>query len=490
MLWDFQLKNCIPTSKNLLMSNLMIFFPVIFLILTLTSNIFLFENPMNGANQIALLVSSLIAYLIAKKNKISTHDIFNGVRMSIYSAISPILILLIIGGLTSSWIISGIVPAMVYYGIEIINPKFFLITSCLICSLVSLCTGSSWTTAATIGVALVGIGNLIGINPGITAGSIISGAYFGDKMSPLSETTNLAPSVSGSNLIEHIKYMSITTIPSIVITLLIFFVIGLNSKSLELSNSEIFSFTNAIENKFYLGIELFILPLIIAIMIFKKIPAKTTLSIGILGGLIFAIIFQKQLIFEMMDLKNKNILTILVESVISGTEIKTENDSVNDLLTKSGVIGMSWIVFLVISAMVFGGVMHSGGFLKKMTKFLLSKKPTNFEIVRTNCATCLFFNITACDQYLAIVVPGRMFKEIYEENNLHNTNLSRTIEDSGTVTSVLVPWNSCAAYHSEMLAINTINYLPFCFFNLLSPMMTLLFSYYKIKIKKIIDENQ
>ena len=192
----------------------------------------------------------------------------------------------------------------------------------------------------------------------------------------------------------------------------------------------------------------------------------------------------------MMDLKNKNILTILVESVISGTEIKTENNSVNDLLTKSGVIGMSWIVFLVISAMVFGGVMHSGGFLKKITKVLLSKKPTNFEIVRTNCATCLFFNITACDQYLAIVVPGRMFKEIYEENNLDNTNLSRTIEDSGTVTSVLVPWNSCAAYHSEMLAVNTINYLPFCFFNLLSPMMTLLFSYYKIKIKKIIDENQ
>ncbi len=463
------------------------FLPIIILIILLFFNLLVFENTMAGPNQFALLIATLLGGIISYQKNKNINILITGIIDSIKSATNAIFILLIIGGLTSIWILSGFVPAMIYYGVELMNPQFFLITTCLICSIVSISTGSSWTTAATIGIALIGIGNVLGINEGLVAGAIISGAYFGDKMSPLSETTNLAPSVSGTNLIDHIKYMTHTTLPSILITLIIFFVTGLFSTQKNIELGEIDVLMKSIESYFYIGTELFILPFIIIILVYKKFSAIKTLLIGVLTGIVFAYIFQKGLIDDINTYTNKSGLETIINTIFFGTDIRTNSESINNLLMKDGVAGMLWIVLLVITSMAFGGVMHAGGFLNRITSLLIPKKPTHAQLVSSTTGSCLFFNITTCDQYMAIVIPGRMFKEVYKDNMLDATNLSRTIEDSGTVTSVLVPWNSCAAYHSEMLAVNTMAYLPFCFFNIISPFMTLIFAYINIKIRKLND---
>ena len=466
------------------MNIVLTFVPITILITLLCVNIFLFENSMSGPNQLSLLLASFIGAYIANKHGVQTHTLLEGIKDSIKSSVNAMIILLIIGGLTSTWILSGVVPAMIYYGMEVINPDFFLVTTCIICAIVSISTGSSWTTAATIGIALMGIGEILGINQGLIAGAIISGAYFGDKMSPLSETTNLAPSVSGSNLIDHIKYMTYTTIPSITITLLIFFVIGLLSSNNNSSFEETNLLLNTIESHFYVGLELFILPLVIAILIYYKSSAIKTLSIGLLSGLLFAYLFQYELVNQINTYTNKTTIETMIRTIFYGTDIRTNNELLNDLLIKDGMKGMFWIVILVITSMTFGGIMYKGGFLQRITDLLLPKSSTNTDLIKSTSASCVFFNITTCDQYMAIVIPGRMFKEIYKKHELHSVNLSRTIEDSGTVTSVLVPWNSCAAYHAEILAINPLMYMPFCFFNIISPFMTLLFAYGNIQIKK------
>ncbi len=466
------------------------FLPITILITLLFLNIFLFENSMSGPNQISLLLASFIAAYIANKKEIRIHTLLVGVKESIASSMNAMIILLIIGGLTSTWILSGVVPAMIYYGMELINPDFFLFTTCVICAIVSLSTGSSWTTAATIGIALMGIGEILGINKGLIAGSIISGAYFGDKMSPLSETTNLAPSVSGSNLIDHIKYMTHTTIPTMIITLILFFFISITSSRQTSSFEETNLLLKTIDSHFYIGLELFILPLIIAILIYYRFSAIKTLSIGLLSGLLFAYLFQHDLINQINIYTSNTTIETMIQTVFYGTDIRTDNELLNDLLIKEGVKGMFWIIMLVITSMTFGGIMYKGGFLKQITGLLLPKSPTSTDLIQSTSASCIFFNITTCDQYMAIVIPGRMFKEIYKDNDLHPVNLSRTIEDSGTVTSVLIPWNSCAAYHSEMLAVSPLMYLPFCFFNIISPFMTLLFAYLNIRIKKIKNDQK
>tara|TARA_B100001142_G_scaffold155359_1_gene155857 strand:+ start:21791 stop:23245 length:1455 start_codon:yes stop_codon:yes gene_type:complete len=472
--------------------NFIILSPIITLVLILCCNMMFFENPIKGPNQIALITAALIGSIIAHKKKVSLKDLTTGIYDSIKSSLNAIVILLIIGGLTSSWILSGIVPAMIYYGIELINPQFFLLTSCIICAIVSLATGSSWTTAATVGVALIGIGNLLSINIGLVAGAIISGAYFGDKMSPLSETTNLAPSVSGSDLISHIRYMTYTTIPSIIITLLLFFFIGLKTESTLVSLDEIDIFLSAIDNNFFIGFELFLIPALIIVLIYKKVSAIKTLLVGLITGAIFAYIFQMELITQIIinsnndwTATNTSIIETIIKNIFLGTEIDLYNTEINKLLEKGGVFGMLWIVLLVLSAMVFGGVMYAGGFLKAITNQLISRSSSNIKLIGSTAGSCMFFNITTCDQYLAIVVPGRMFKEIYKDHKLDPCNLSRTIEDSGTVTSVLIPWNTCAIYHTATLGVNPLLYVPFCFFNIISPFMTLFFSYMEIKVKKL-----
>ena len=378
-------------------------------------------------------------------------------------------------------------PAFIYYGIQILNAKIFLFAACVICIVVSMATGSSWTTSATIGIALIGIGRALDISDGLVAGAILSGAYFGDKMSPLSDTTNLAPAMAGSDLISHIKYLSLTTVPSIIISLVIFIVLGFNiSDSIGLNNAEIIS--SAIKEKFYISPVLFIVPLIVIILIYNKIKAVPALFVGVILGSVFALIFQSGLVVDVSNsetISSKALFSGTMISLYGSISINTSNPLVTDLLSSSGMFGMLDTIWLVICAMIFGGVMEKAGFLKQITSIILNKIKSSGSLISSTAGTCIFFNLTASDQYLSIVVPGKMYSSIYKEKGLAPENLSRTLEDGGTVTSVLVPWNTCGAYHASVLNVATFTYLPFCFFNLISPIMTILFAYLKIKIKRI-----
>ena len=374
---------------------------------------------------------------------------------------------------------------MIYYGLKILNPEIFLLASCIICAIVSIASGSSWSTIATIGIALLGIGKSMGFSEGIIAGSIISGAYFGDKMSPLSDTTNLAAAVAETELFTHIKYMMYTTIPSFIITLIIFLFIGLNI-SVE-SSENINALLSTIENTFNINIYLFIVPIIVIVLIIKKTPAIPALLAGTLLALVCAFIFQPQIILEvskMNDLSFKSYYLAAINSMGSDISISSNNMLINDLLSTSGMKGMMNTIWLVVCAMSFGGTMEAGGLLNRISSPIIKYANSTGSLIATTSSTCIFFNLTTSDQYLSIVVPGRMFTESFKEKGLASENLSRTIEDSGTVTSVLIPWNTCGAAQSAVLGVATIAYLPFCFFNLISPLMTIMYGYLNLRIKK------
>lgn len=462
--------------------------PIIFLVILLSINVSIFgDDSLSGSIQIVLILSSAVASIIAFNLGFSWLDIQKGIIKSINSSLPSILILFLVGSLAGSWLLSGVVPAFIYYGIQILNAKIFLFAACVICIVVSMATGSSWTTSATIGIALIGIGRALDISDGLVAGAILSGAYFGDKMSPLSDTTNLAPAMAGSDLISHIKYLSLTTVPSIIISLVIFIVLGFNiSDSIGLNNAEIIS--SAIKEKFYISPVLFIVPLTVIILIYNKIKAVPALFVGVILGSVFALIFQSGLVVDVSNsetLSSKALFSGTMISLYGSISINTSNPLVTDLLSSSGMFGMLDTIWLVICAMIFGGVMEKAGFLKKITSIILNKIKSSGSLISSTAGTCIFFNLTASDQYLSIVVPGKMYSSIYKEKGLAPENLSRTLEDGGTVTSVLVPWNTCGAYHASVLNVATLTYLPFCFFNLISPIMTILFAYLKIKIKRI-----
>ncbi len=463
-------------------------FPIIFLIILLSINVSIFgDDSLSGSIQVVLILSSAVASIIAFKLGYTWLDIQKGIIKSINSSLPSILILFLVGSLAGSWLLSGVVPAFIYYGIQILNAKIFLFAACAICIVVSMATGSSWTTSATIGIALIGIGRALDISDGLVAGAILSGAYFGDKMSPLSDTTNLAPAMAGSDLISHIKYLSLTTVPSIIISLVIFIVLGFNiSDSIGLNNAEVISST--IKEKFYISPVLFIVPLTVIILIYKKIKAVPALFVGVILGSVFALIFQSGLVLDVSNSETNTWKALFSGTMISlygSISINTSNPLVTDLLSSSGMFGMLDTIWLVICAMIFGGVMEKAGFLKQITSIILNKIKSSGSLISSTAGTCIFFNLTASDQYLSIVVPGKMYSSIYKEKGLAPENLSRTLEDGGTVTSVLVPWNTCGAYHASVLNVATLTYLPFCFFNLISPIMTILFVYLKIKIKRI-----
>ena len=374
---------------------------------------------------------------------------------------------------------------MIYYGLQILNPDFFLLASCIICAIVSLASGSSWSTIATIGIALIGIGQVLGISEGLIAGSIISGAYFGDKMSPLSDTTNLAAAMASSDLFSHIKYMMYTTIPSFVITLIIFFFIGLSIETTTTQN--INELLISLNSKFNINIFLFLVPILVVALIIKKTPAIPALMAGVVLGALFAIIFQPQIIKEISqtDILNiKSYYKVIIDSIASDIQINTENKLMNNLLNSGGMKGMLSTIWLVICAMSFGGAMQETGLLKRISEPVIQYAKTTGSLIATTSGTCIFFNLTTADQYLSIVVPGKMFEDSFKNKGLAPENLSRTLEDSGTVTSVLIPWNTCGAAQSAVLGVATLTYLPFCFFNLISPLMTMTYGYLKIKIKK------
>jgi Na+:H+ antiporter, NhaC family len=467
------------------------FIPIIFLVVALFINVRIFgDASLDGSNQIILIVSAGIAALVALKLGQKWKEIQEGMVKSISSAMSSIIILLLIGALAGTWLLSGIVPAMIYYGLQILNPTIFLFAACIICSIVSIATGSSWTTAATVGIALIGIGQALGINEGMIAGAVLSGAYFGDKMSPLSDTTNLAPAMAGTDLFTHIKYMTITTIPSISIALVLFLIIGfVNGGSGDVTDTA--PIMEAISSKFHISGWLFLVPITVVAMIVKKMPAIPAILIGALLGGVFALIFQSEVVKSVatFDVTGWQLTFVgLMQSLYGDISIVTGNATVDDLLTAGGMSGMLSTVWLILSAMMFGGVMESSGLLKRIAEAVISKVKSTGSLVASTAGTAIFFNATASDQYMAIVVPGRMYADIYKEKGLAPENLSRTLEDSGTVTSVLVPWNTCGAYHAGVLGVATGAYLPYAFFNLISPVMTVAFAYLNIKIKKLGDK--
>ncbi|UZD24294.1 Na+/H+ antiporter NhaC [Algoriphagus halophytocola] len=458
--------------------------PLIFLIVLLVLNIQVFgTDGLAGSNQIVLILSSMVAALVAIfRLGYNWQTLQDGMIKSISAAMSSILILFLIGALAGTWLLSGIVPAMIYYGLQILSPGIFLVAACIVSAIVSVSTGSSWTTVATVGVALLGIGKALGFEEGIIAGAIISGAYFGDKMSPLSDTTNLAPAMAGTDLFTHIRYMARTTVPSIVITLIIFIVIGMNYESNGTVN-EVQAISAVILEKFNVTGWLFIVPVLVIVMIVRKVPAIPALLTGALLGGVFAVIFQPDIIriiaAEEASFAYQSFKAVMM-SLYGEISIATSNDVVNELLITSGMGGMMNTIWLIIAAMVFGGIMEESSMLRVLAEAVIARVHRVGSLIASTVATCVFFNITTSDQYLAILVPGRMYADVYKKRGLKPENLSRTLEDSGTVTSVLVPWNTCGATQASVLGVATLVYAPYCFFNIISPFMTILYGYFKI----------
>ena len=458
--------------------------PIIILVTLLYINVSIFgDDSLDGSNQLILLTGAAIAFGFGIKNKIKAEEIFKTVSENLKSISIPIIILLLVGGLSGSWLVSGIIPSMIYYGLKLINASFFLPTCVIISAIVALATGSSWSTSATIGIGLIGIGKALGFDLGLVAGAVISGAYFGDKMSPLSDTTNLAAAVSGSNLFEHIKYMTITTVPTIIITLIFFTFYNI----FNLPNQTIENMQNieSIKDYFYISPILFIVPLIVILLIVKKINPVISLFIGIMTAALLFLIFQNDLILSFSKETGQNTYQIVINSIVSETNIKTETGFLNELFYSGGMKGMLNTIWLTISAMIFGGVMESIGALKRISVYLLNKAKSTIGLFSSTIISCLTVNVSASDQYLAIVIPGKMFSQAYKDRKLSSLNLSRTIEDSGTVTSVLIPWNTCGAYQAGVLNVSVLDYFIYAIFNWLSPITTLIIASIGFKIKKL-----
>ena len=462
--------------------------PVFALILMLFYNVFFVfgDDALNGSNQFILILGAAVAAIVGFLNHTSYKKMLEEVSENLKSTSGALLILLMVGALSGTWLVSGIIPTMIYYGLQLLNPNFFLVASVLICAIISIATGSSWTTSATVGIALIGIGDTLGISLGMTAGAVLSGAYFGDKMSPLSDTTNLAPAMAGAELFDHIKYMAITTVPTFVITLFLFLIIGLN---IEINGTpNIFNKLEAIDKAFNISPWLLLVPIMVVVLIVKKTPPLVALLTGTLLAALASILAQPQILMSIAESETFNFETAykgIMQSITVDTAVETSSAELNDLFSSGGMKGMMDTIWLIICAMVFGGVMDAIGALSKISKVLLTLASSTFGLFASTVASCLALNVTASDQYLALVVPGKMFKKAYEDKGLAPENLSRTLEDSGTVTSVLVPWNTCGAYQSSVLGVHVADYFIYAFFNWISPFMTLLVAGFSLKIKQL-----
>lgn len=464
--------------------------PLLILIAMLGYNVFVYgDDSLSGSNQFILLLGGAVAAIVGFLNKVSYADMIDAVGKNIHSTTGSILILLLVGALAGTWLISGVIPAMIYYGLQILSTSIFLPATVLICAIISVATGSSWTTSATVGIALIGIGSALGIPLGIVAGAVVSGSYFGDKLSPLSDTTNLAAAMAGTDLFTHIRYMLLTTVPTLIITLIIFAFLGLNVEASGATDTS--AIMTSIEQSFNISPWLFIVPVVVIAMIVKKTEPLIALLVGSLLGGMFALIFQPQVvagIAGVSELDFKSSYLGIMNAITVSSTIPTDNETLKDLFSASGMAGMMPTIWLILCAMVFGGVMEAIGALSRISAALLKLSNSIFSLFASTVASCLTLNITASDQYLAIVVPGKMFSQAFREKGLAPENLSRTLEDSGTVTSVLIPWNTCGAYHAGVLGVDTFAYAPYAFFNYLSPFMTLLFAALNIKIKMLIQK--
>jgi len=475
----------IVENKNLTIAEALI--PVFALVAMLAYNVYVFgDDALSGSNQFILLMGGAVAAIVGFFNKVSYKQMIAEVAENVKSTTGALLILLMVGALSGTWLVSGIIPAMIYYGLQILNPTIFLAASVIICAIISIATGSSWTTAATVGIALIGIGDALGISLGMTAGAVLSGAYFGDKMSPLSDTTNLAPAMAGGDLFSHIRYMTYTTVPTIIVTLIVFIILGFTIDTTGVADTS--SLLDNISSTFNINGWLFLVPLVVIGLIVKKAPPLMALLIGTLLGGVFALVFQPDIVANLgggATLNFESGYKGILNAITIDTSIATDDPALNELFSSGGMSGMLGTIWLIVCAMVFGGIMDGIGALERITESLLKLAKTTFGLFASTVGSCLALNVTASDQYLAIVVPGKMFSKAYEERGLAPENLSRSLEDSGTVTSVLVPWNTCGAYHSSVLGVGVGEYALYAVFNWLSPFMTLLFAAFSIKIKQL-----
>ena len=438
------------------------------------------SDALSGPSQVVLLVASALTVAIGMAvYKIEWARFENAIVDNIKGIASATIILLIIGALSGAWMLSGVVPTLIDYGIALINPRFFLATACIICILVSVMTGSSWTTIATIGIALMGIGQAQGYSDGWIAGAIISGAYFGDKISPLSDTTVLAASVSHTPLFDHIRYMLYTTIPSIVITLIIFVVAGITGDVAE--SSQIDRISAVLNARFNITPWLLIVPIVTGVLIARRVPTLITLFASTVMAVIAAVVAQPDILASLGH-GDRPVFEGAMKMLTTETSISSGNALVDDLISTRGMAGMLNTVWLILCAMCFGGTMTASGMLRSITAMFARMMKSTFSLVSSTVCSGLFLNLTTADQYISIILTGNMFRNIYEREGYESRLLSRTTEDSVTVTSVLVPWNSCGMTQSTVLGVPTLTYLPYCFFNYLSPIMSMIVAAFSYKI--------
>ena len=476
----------VPTREPSLAQALV---PIAVLVGLLASSVILFgDESSTGPNQIALMLSAGVGIIIGLLNGFPWKVLEQGIVRGISLSMGAILILLVVGSLIGTWILAGIVPTMIYYGLALIVPSVFYAAACVICAVVALATGSSWTTAGTVGVALIGIATVQDLNLGLAAGAIISGAYFGDKMSPLSDTTNLAPAMSGTNLFVHIRHMVWTTTPSLVLALGMFAVAGFFAPAPQ-DAGQLDTMRQALDGQFVIGLHLLIPVAFVLVLVTSKMPAFPALLLGALAGGIFAVFFQQEAVLAYVGETGVPRAVALLQgfwmAMYGGFELHSGNAALDDLLSRGGMASMLLTVWLIMSAMMFGGVMETTGMLRKIGQTILGFVTGTGSLITATLLTAIGFNIIASDQYMAIVLPGRMFRAEYQKRRLDPKNLSRTLEDAGTLTSVLVPWNTCGAFIAQTLGVATLTYAPYCFFNLLSPMIAALYGFTNFTIDKL-----
>ena len=464
--------------------------PMIVLVVMLALVIKVFgADAIEGGSQISLLLASSVAAFIAVVIcRTPWSKLENAIVENIRTSASAIIILLLIGAIAGTWMLSGVVPTLMYYGLQIIHPKVFLAVACLICAVVAVLTGSSWTTIATIGVALMGIGEAYGFSEGWVAGAIISGAYFGDKVSALSDTTVLASSTVRVPLFEHIKYMSITTMPSFVIALIVFAIVSLTYSSDTMS--QVAELSQVLKNSFNLSAWLILVPVITMILIVRRLPALVTLFISVVMACIAMAIAQPEIVREIGGEGAFSTFRAIMNACSTSTALDTGNATINELVATSGMKGMLNTIWLVLCAMCFGGVMSGSGMLTAITQLFAKFAYRTVSVVSSTLATGLFANLLTADQYISIIITGNTFRGLYEKRGLEGRLLSRSVEDAATVTSVLVPWNSCGMTQSTVLGVATLTYLPYCLFNLISPCMSLLVAMIGYKIVRKPQETE
>ena len=467
--------------------------PLSVLVILLALTIKLFgADAIAGGSQLSLLTASAVctamSIIIYGRKWV---DLEESIIRNMRSATPALIILLLIGAIAGTWMASGIIPSLIYYGLKILHPSIFLPASCIICAIISLLTGSSWTTIATIGVALMGIGRALGFDDGWIAGAIISGAYFGDKISVMSDTTVLASSTTEVPLFTHIKYMLITTIPSLLISIMVFTIAGLSASTT--SSADMMAIEEGLQSTFNISPWLLIVPILTGILIAKRLPAIVTLFASAFMAAIAMVIAQPELILQIANVENSSALSSLKAIIIASTtsnSVETGNELLNNLVTTRGMGGMMGTIWLIICAMCFGGVMYGSGMLSAITQIFLRVARRTVSVVSSTVGSGLFFNLVTGDQYISIILTGNLFRKLYDERDLEHRLLSRSIEDSATITSVLIPWNSCGMTQSTVLGVATLTYMPYCVFNIISPLMSIFMATIGYKIYKRSDNAQ